>query len=149
MRKSSRSISHSANNHFGQSVHHEFIREAIPEWLIQSSGKRVAELKQGVKVVPAWLKEASLVQHASLQRAMASGWRAQAAVDRMFTRLQDVYAFAQPLLNQALKDQYGVSVDVRETYIRPCITFQSMKVLAMAVDLSVNRMSVISLKFVT
>jgi hypothetical protein len=118
MRKSSRSISHSANNHFGQSVHHEFIREAIPEWLIQSSGKRVAELKQGVNVVPAWLKEASLVQHASLQRTMASGWRAQAAVDRMFTRLQDVYAFAQPLLTQALKDQYGVSVDVRETYIR-------------------------------
>lgn len=118
MSKSSRSISHSVNNHFGQSVHHEFIREAIPEWLIQSSGKRVAELKQGVKVVPAWLKEASLVQHASLQRAMASGWRAQAAVDRMFTRLQDVYAFAQPLLTQALKDQYGVSVDVRETYIR-------------------------------
>lgn len=118
MSKSSSSASHFANTHRGQSVHHEFIRKAIPDWLVQSSAKRVAELKQGLKPRPVWLKEASSVEHASLQRATASSWRAQAAVDRMFARLQDVYTFAQPLLTQVLKDQFAVSVDVRETYIR-------------------------------
>jgi hypothetical protein len=112
----------SANNlvslNSGQSVHHDFISNAIPDWLVQSGSRRVGELKQSPKVIPSWLEEASSVELLALNLASVSRSNAQAAVDRMFERLQDVYAFAQPLLVKALKDQYGVSVDVRETFVR-------------------------------
>ncbi len=101
-----------------KSIHHAFIRDAIPDWMKQSTAKRVADLRCGNKGMPPWLLAASNIEQASLKLTTASAWDAQNAVDRVFAKLQDVYAFAQPLLNQALQDQYGVTVDVRRTWIR-------------------------------
>ncbi|MDF9777066.1 hypothetical protein OKW11_004023 [Pseudomonas baetica] len=39
-------------------------------------------------------------------------------MDRALSNLQDVYGFAKPLLQQALKDRYGVDDDVEETWLR-------------------------------
>ncbi|MHC8304446.1 NEL-type E3 ubiquitin ligase domain-containing protein [Pseudomonas sp. PB3P13] len=45
-------------------------------------------------------------------------WRAQNRTDRAFGKLQDVYAFAAPLLSAKLKEQYGIEDDVQSTYLR-------------------------------
>ncbi|MNT64992.1 hypothetical protein D3C72_2029400 [compost metagenome] len=36
----------------------------------------------------------------------------------MLGKLQDVESFAQPLLIQALKEQYNLELDVRDTFLR-------------------------------
>lgn len=111
-------IKSSTKDGAGQSVHYALIKENIPGWLVQSIRKRVVDLNQGAKVMPPWLKAASSIERDALKRAMVSGWQAQNAVDKIFAKLQDAHAFGQRLLIQALNDQYGVTVDVRETYIR-------------------------------
>ncbi|MBK5352794.1 hypothetical protein JFU37_09780 [Pseudomonas sp. TH41] len=58
------------------------------------------------------------MEHAALKLATEASWRSQNDVDRMLREVQDAYAFAQPLLSQALKDQYGIEVDVRETFLK-------------------------------
>ena len=101
-----------------KSVHHDFIKNTIPSWIIQAPPHRVSALKIAVAPLPQWIKAASALQHASLQRTTQESWRAQNDVDRMLLEAQDVYAFAKPLLSGALKDQYGVDVDVQETFLK-------------------------------
>jgi hypothetical protein len=68
--------------------------------------------------IPQWSKEASSALHSRLKKTMVASWEAQNHVDRMLGELQDVYAFAEPLLHEALKRQYGVDIDVRNTYLK-------------------------------
>ena len=100
------------------SIHHEFIKEALPAWVADASLERVQALKLGLSGIPRWSKEASSALHSSLKKTMVASWKAQNDVDRMLGELQDVYAFAEPLLQQALKQQYGIDVDVRSTYLK-------------------------------
>lgn len=101
-----------------KSIHHEFIKRALPKWLAGAPLKRVGALKMGLSGIPQWIKEAPAVLHASLKKSMTTSWNAQNDVDRMLAELQDVYDFAEPLLIQALKRQYGIDVDVRGTYLK-------------------------------
>ncbi|MFJ7284167.1 dermonecrotic toxin domain-containing protein [Pseudomonas sp. NPDC099000] len=101
-----------------KSVHHDFIKNAMPEWVRQTSPRRISALKSAIAPLPEWILCASPMQRAALQRASEESWRAQNDVDQMLSEAQDVYAFAEPLLRQALKDQYGVDVDVKETFLQ-------------------------------
>lgn len=101
-----------------KSIHHEFIKEALPTWVTDASLERVRGLKLGMSGIPQWSKEASSALHSRLKETMVASWEAQNHVDRMLGELQEVYAFAEPLLHQALKQQYGVDVDVRSTYLK-------------------------------
>ncbi|PZW99059.1 hypothetical protein DFS28_103117 [Pseudomonas sp. 478] len=101
-----------------KSIHHEFIKEALPTWVTDASLERVRALKLGMSGIPQWSKEASSALHSRLKKTMVASWEAQNHVDRMLGELQDVYAFAEPLLHQALKQQYGVDIDVRNTYLK-------------------------------
>ncbi|WNF56321.1 dermonecrotic toxin domain-containing protein [Pseudomonas sp. SG20052] len=101
-----------------KSIHHELIKNAIPEWMRQTSPHRISALKTVIAPLPEWISTASPMQLAALQRASEESWRAQNDVDQMLSETQDVYAFAEPLLRQALKDQYGVDVDVKETFLQ-------------------------------
>jgi hypothetical protein len=101
-----------------KSVHYEFIKSAIPEWISQASPHRVGALKSAIRPLPDWTKTASSIEHGLLKKATEESWRAQNDVDRMLSEAQDVYSFAEPLLRQALKDQYGVDVDVKETFLQ-------------------------------
>lgn len=101
-----------------KSIHHDFIKRAVPTWVAGASLKRVSALKLGLCGIPQWSKDAPAVLHSSLKNSMTTSWHAQNDVDRMLAQLQDVYEFAEPLLIQALKTQYGIDVDVRHTYLK-------------------------------
>jgi len=101
-----------------KSIHHDFIKSAIPEWFTQARLHRVSALKAALSPLPEWNKTASFIEHDRLMRATEESWRAQNNVDRMLDELQDVYSFAEPLLSQALKEQYAVDVDARETFLK-------------------------------
>lgn len=102
----------------GQGIHHEFIKNAIPDWLSQTSLQRVRDLKNSPKVVPEWVKGAASHEHGALKLAAETGWHAQNAVDKLLDGLQDIHSFAEPLLRKALKDQFGIDEEVRETHLR-------------------------------
>ncbi|MHC8289277.1 dermonecrotic toxin domain-containing protein [Pseudomonas sp. XS1P51] len=68
--------------------------------------------------IPDWYRSASTASHEVLKQAVQRGWVSQTRVDRLFEELADVQKFAEPLLHQALKDQFGLELDVRKTYLR-------------------------------
>ncbi|WP_421524177.1 NEL-type E3 ubiquitin ligase domain-containing protein [Pseudomonas yamanorum] len=99
-----------------QSLHHAFIENALPHWLKTTSPHRLRALndvaRQGIRHYP----HASAEQHQALKPAIAEHWQQQTAMDQRFQALTDVYAFAEPLLKNALK-AYG-DIDVKTTYLR-------------------------------
>ena len=100
------------------SIHRDFFRQAVPDWLTRADPARVASLQTSRIVLPDWAKALSEAQQADLKSAISASWSAQTAVDKMFAELKDAYAFAEPLLRQKLIEMYGVDVDVKETFLR-------------------------------
>ena len=89
-------------------AHYTHIRDALPDWLTHATPGRLGALKAaGVK---------HLTAPAPLKAAIAEHWQQQNRLDQRLAGLNDVYAFAEPLLKHALRD-YG-AVDVRNTYLR-------------------------------
>lgn len=86
--------------------------------MTNASLQRIADLRTTPKVLPEWSKAATYLEHLAAKGAMQASWQAQNTVDRMLGKLQDVVSFAQPLLTRALNDQYGLRLDVRETFLR-------------------------------
>ena len=89
-------------------AHYAHIRDALPAWLTQATPARLGALKTA--------RLNSLTAPAPLKAAIAEHWQRQNRLDQRLAALNDVYAFAEPLLKHALRD-YG-TVDVRNTYLR-------------------------------
>ncbi|PVZ55860.1 hypothetical protein C9422_20550 [Pseudomonas sp. B1(2018)] len=101
-----------------QSIHFDLVRKALPSWLSEASLPRINALKTDRVSIPDWQADATKVLQERLKQSIKLGWNAQNDVDRVFSKLQDVYAFAKPLLQQALKERFGVEDDVEETWLR-------------------------------
>ncbi|MCE6981010.1 hypothetical protein EI534_27330 [Pseudomonas frederiksbergensis] len=101
-----------------ESTHHELIRNAIPPWLTDASLQRVSALKTVRLNLPDWHRTASAAEHQRLKEDIKDYWVAQNSVDKALSELQDVYAFAEPILKKALKDRFGLEEDVKETWLR-------------------------------
>ncbi|WP_065261782.1 dermonecrotic toxin domain-containing protein [Pseudomonas bananamidigenes] len=98
--------------------HYEPLRNAFPEWLGKASAARRQALKHNRRELPHTLKKASKAQHAELKAVIARRMGVQNTIDRMLERLQDVSAYAEPILTQALKNRFGLDVDVRHIFLR-------------------------------
>jgi hypothetical protein len=101
-----------------KTVHYELIKKAIPSWLANTSPRRVSALKTVKLQIPDWHQSASAAAHRSLKNDIKLNWNAQNSVDQALSSLQDVYAFAKPLLQQVLKDRFGVEDDVEQIWLR-------------------------------
>jgi hypothetical protein len=101
-----------------KSTHYELIKKAIPSWLLNASAPQVQALKNVRLTIPDWHKSASVAAHRSLRNDLKLNWNAQNSVEQALSNLQDVYAFAKPLLQQVLKQRFGVDDDVEQTWLR-------------------------------
>lgn len=98
------------------SVHATLMQDALPPWIKTTSLARLARLKTVGLPDLAPYPKASAHQHRQLKAAIAEHWRTQNTLDQKFHGLTDVYAFAEPLLKQALA-AYG-ALDVRQVFLR-------------------------------
>lgn len=99
------------------SVHHEFIKKAIPDWLGQATPQRLSTLRSGRGALPDWASTEPEANQQALRSALAASWLAQNKVDKMFAELKDAHAFSAPLLRERVLQDYGVDVDVSETFL--------------------------------
>ncbi|MFY0731592.1 dermonecrotic toxin domain-containing protein [Pseudomonas sp. NFX15] len=107
-----------ANDLADKSIHFEQIRQALPSWLKDTSIARVNQLKADRVILPDPIRDASQALQQRLKHSLQLSWTAQNEVDRALGELQDVYAFARPILQQALKERFGVDDDVEQTWLR-------------------------------
>lgn len=95
--------------------HYPLIQRTLPAWLRDTAGHRAQALRRAPLLqLPAFIHAGP---QAELKRANAQTWTTQNAVDRRLKHLQDVYAFAQPLLTEEIKERYALTLDVTATHL--------------------------------
>lgn len=95
--------------------HYPLIQRTLPAWLRETSPTRAKALSR-----TPLLRLPELIRaqpQARLKQINAQAWTTQNAVEQRLENLQDLYAFARPLLSQALKDRHALDLDVTATHL--------------------------------
>ncbi|AZE62859.1 MULTISPECIES: dermonecrotic toxin domain-containing protein [Pseudomonas fluorescens group] len=98
--------------------HYEPLINAIPRWLGETSLRRREALGLVPPSLPPALRGASLVSQDELKQLATAHWEAQNSVEKALAGLLSAKDFAEPILTLALKTQFGLELDVRETFLR-------------------------------
>ena len=98
--------------------HFEHLANNMPQWLLKASTKRRIALGKTTPLLRDEFRNASTGQHRVLKRLNAAYWTAQNTVDERLEHLQDARAFGEPLLRDAIKQRYGLDLDVSATFLR-------------------------------
>ncbi|WP_434596137.1 hypothetical protein J3Q09_07340 [Pseudomonas sp. R4-83] len=106
------------NNAQHADEHYQPLKEAIPQWLGNTSATRREALKNSVPLLPEALKSAPAEQHAQMKQLTGAHIDAQSQVDKALEHLQDAAAFAEPLLKAELKSCFDLDLDVKNTFVR-------------------------------
>lgn len=97
--------------------HYDFIKQQLPRWLLDTGPLRLTTLKilkPDISELRTYARTSPL--HTAMKQALDNHWSTQNALDKKFAQLNDVPAFAKPLLKEALS-AYG-DIDVSNTSIR-------------------------------
>ncbi|MFO2466423.1 NEL-type E3 ubiquitin ligase domain-containing protein [Pseudomonas sp. 15FMM2] len=98
--------------------HYALIQQIAPQWLTSAAVPRMHALyAAGLNKAP-WYDSAGTSDHLALKAANAEGWRTQNTVDQRLRDVKDIYAFAKPLLEDAIRDQYKLDLNVQETFLQ-------------------------------
>ncbi|MCU1748380.1 dermonecrotic toxin domain-containing protein [Pseudomonas sp. 6D_7.1_Bac1] len=103
---------------FRQDVHYQHLMSVIPPWLTQATPQKRETLRKVKPRLPIGLKDAPQNQHAELCKLNAQHWTAQNRVDQTLAHLQNASTFAEPLLHAAIKERFGLELDVSNTFLR-------------------------------
>ena len=103
---------------FRPDTHYQPLINAIPTWLTQATPDKRAALSQARPQLPASLKQATNAQHSQWRHLNARHWSAQNRVDQLLAKLQNVQAFAEPLLKHEIQRRFGLDLDVGKTLLR-------------------------------
>ncbi|MGF6128284.1 hypothetical protein QF019_003497 [Pseudomonas frederiksbergensis] len=106
-------LADSDNSFNNKGRHYPFIKARINGCFTQTSLQRVQALGNVRLRREPWFDSASQ----PLKDANIEAWNTQNALDQMLLSLKDVYSFAEPLLKAAIRIQYGLDLNVRETYL--------------------------------
>lgn len=96
-------------------VHHETLKNAIPDWLGDASAARRNALKTST---PAGYAQPLAEQDTALKGLIREAWITQNLLDKAMDALKSPADFAAPVQQQALKQRFGVECDVRNTFLR-------------------------------
>lgn len=92
------------------SIHRQLLINATPQWLIRSTPQRRMALKHADATLPPAYWRATPEQRQQLHDCFLESFTTQTVVDKTLSALQGIEAFARPLLVNALKEQYGVTL---------------------------------------
>lgn len=97
--------------------HYQHVRDAIPTWVGKAAAQQLADLKQSKPLFAPWLLAARPTEHGQMKRLNAAQWRMRNALKERLLGLQDVHTFARPLLEAALRNKFGLTLDVEKTLL--------------------------------
>ncbi|MCF5353677.1 hypothetical protein GIW06_20890, partial [Pseudomonas syringae] len=100
--------------------HLQLIKDKSPEWLLQATPATHATLRKASRRPLQWLagaRKSSPDQLAELQRLYAGHREYEQQVRPTLDGLSTLEDFARPLLTAAIKDRFGLEVDVANTWL--------------------------------
>ncbi|MFJ4371064.1 NEL-type E3 ubiquitin ligase domain-containing protein [Pseudomonas japonica] len=101
-------------------LHYRTVSQRVPQWLIASTPQQRQALRASVPRPMPWLAEAGQNLPEALAALREEGQRQHVlarAVEAALQALPSVEAFAEPLLRNAIKERFGLDLDVRRTFL--------------------------------
>ncbi|WP_246226474.1 dermonecrotic toxin domain-containing protein [Pseudomonas atagonensis] len=99
-------------------AHYLHLHHNTPDWLAQAKPHRREALKRTPVQIRDWYKSASRAHHEQLQTLNAGHWKAQNHVENLLANLKDAKTFCEPLLVAAIKERFGLELNVTATFLR-------------------------------
>lgn len=106
-------------------VHYNFLKERVPAWFNQATAQRQQELADHELELPSWYLSATAQQKADLADSHNRYREALNQVEEHLGQIEDVLAFAEPLLKDAIKTRFKMELDVRNVYFARKYGFKS------------------------
>lgn len=100
-----------------ESRHYEFLKTSIPPYLAAAKPEHRAGLKSTEKTMPSWYAALSPARKADLKSLLEARFTSQNRLDQHWAKMLSLEAFAQPLLDAALKTA-GFPLPVKDVYLR-------------------------------
>lgn len=99
--------------------HHAQITHTLPQWLTRAPSHKQQALKALRPKPTHWPKGLSISQQNALDHAHINSWKTHQDAEQELENLKDVYAFAEPLLLQALVERFQVdsALNLKNTFI--------------------------------
>jgi len=97
--------------------HFTTIAEAMPPWATSLGRPTLNALKGTSPSLHPTLRTLTPAQGDTLRKTFAARWAARNDVEKDLARVVDVHGFAAPLLNNLIKRQYQLDLDVHNTFI--------------------------------
>ena len=97
--------------------HYELIKASIPQYLVEAKPEHRALLKSTKPRIPDWYNALTPVRKKDLKPLLAARFTSQNRLDKLLSKVLTLEAFAQPLLDAALK-KAGFPLAVNDVYLR-------------------------------
>ncbi|WP_460052955.1 NEL-type E3 ubiquitin ligase domain-containing protein [Pseudomonas sp. H1_A05] len=97
-------------------MHLDLLKTRIPGWYSGAIVQRQQELSDHVLDLPDWYVKASHETRARLKHSHARYRETLNQIDNVLGNVQDIRAFAEPLLNQAIQDEFKRTQNVNQVY---------------------------------
>ncbi|NWF14020.1 hypothetical protein HX785_09980 [Pseudomonas reactans] len=98
-------------------VHYDFLKDRVPAWFNQASRQRQEELaNHEMHQLPSWYRAASTEAKGLLGDSHTRYRETLNAIENRLGSLTDIAEFAEKLLKEAIKKEFNLDIDVRNTY---------------------------------
>lgn len=98
------------------SVHFKLLKNRIPDWYLGAVMRRQHELSDHDLTLPDWYAKASHDTRTRLSNSHARYRDTLNLIDNSLGRIEDIRAFAKPLLTQAIAKQFKRTLDVEQVF---------------------------------
>ncbi|MCU1722837.1 NEL domain-containing protein [Pseudomonas sp. 5P_5.1_Bac1] len=108
------------NEESAESEHFATVEGKIPDWLKQASSQTRRALREAHATAPSWFEQARLSRPdvaRQMQDIYAGHWRDEQQVNQVLAHLPTAEVFAEPLLKAAIKEAFGLDLDVRTSFL--------------------------------
>ena len=101
-------------------IHYQTVSRRVPQWLLDSTAAQRQALRRQVPPAMPWLADARFNLPGVVAALRDEHQRHQfheQQVHALLEQLPSAEAFAEPLLRKAIKDRFGLDLDVRRTFL--------------------------------
>ncbi|XXE20120.1 hypothetical protein J3P85_02705 [Pseudomonas sp. Z1-12] len=97
-------------------VHFDLLKQRVPDWYIGAALRRQQALSDHDLELPAWYAKASHATRTRLKEQHSRYRDSLNLIDSTLGSIEDIRAFAKPLLTQAIQKEFKRTVDVEAVY---------------------------------
>ncbi|ASV36425.1 hypothetical protein CI807_09605 [Pseudomonas sp. NS1(2017)] len=98
-------------------VHYDFLKNRVPAWFNQASTQRQEELANlEMEQLPSWYRAASVEAKGILGDSHTRYRETLNTIENRLGGLTDISEFSEKLLKEAIKKEFNLDIDVRNTY---------------------------------